>query len=287
MNLVASQTSPSSQFLPRLKRKIAQVGNGLCVGIDPPLDGLPPFFQDELAAHGPGAYLTAYANALIEAAAKVAPSVKFQSAYFEAHGAEGFAALTQAIAKARELGLVTILDAKRGDISTTMAAYGQMAFKHMQADALTITPYMGLDVVEPLIPWLKAGHGVYVVWVSSNPSGALVQDLVAEPLLDALLAYFKERGVSDSLGLVLGATKVEALPARLLPKLQATSLLMPGVGAQGGTVTSRIKELISATGTVLVPLSRGVGELPKECTSWEQYREVVEGKMRRIAAELR
>lgn len=286
MSLATTQPPPASQFLPRLRRKIAEVGNGLCVGIDPPLDGLPPFFRDELAKRGARDYLETYAAVLIEATAGIAPAVKFQSAYFEAHGAPGFEALEAAIAKARSRGLVTILDAKRGDIASTMAAYGVMAFERMQADALTITPYMGMDVVEPLIPWLKAGHGVYVVWVSSNPSGALLQDTVAEPLLDALIAFFGERGIKEALGLVLGATKVESLRPEILAKLGTTSLLMPGVGAQGGTVTSRIKALIAGSGAVLVPLSRGVGELPAHCNSWQSYRETVETRMKRVAADV-
>lgn len=285
-------SQPDEAFAVRLRRRIKDAGNGLCVGIDPPLDGLPPFFQRELASRGSEAYLDQYTSSLLNAAAKIAPAVKFQSAYFEAHGAAGFSALARGLAYAKKLGLLTILDAKRGDISTTMAAYGVMAFKALDADALTVTPYMGLDVLEPLLPWLKTGRGVYVVWITSNPSGALLQETsvgdhqnMAERLLDAFAGFTKKHHVG--IGLVLGATKVDHLAQRTWGRLDDMPLLMPGVGAQGGTVTPRIKDMIARVGTVLVPLSRGVAEFPVDCNSWQSYETIIGERMQRTAADLR
>ena len=175
-----------NSFAEKLRENISRTGSFLCVGIDPPLGKYGDFLEKERQRLGSKSFLERFAIHMVEAAAGRVPAVKLQSAFFEAHGSEGFAALETAMKKAREHGLITILDAKRGDISSTMAAYGHMAFEAMDADALTITPYMGLDVLSPLWPWLKSGRGVYVVWVSSNPSGALVQDSISDPLLDAL-----------------------------------------------------------------------------------------------------
>lgn len=272
-------------FLPRLKAKIAETKTSLCVGIDPHVEGLPPFFTGELQRLGPQSFLEQWSSVLIEAAAGRVPAVKPQSAFFEAFGAPGFAALESTIARAREKGLITVLDAKRGDISSTMAAYGRMAFEAMGADVLTVTPYIGLDTVDPLLPWLKAGKGVYVVWVSSNPGGALLQDQLHDRLFDALVARFKKLGVPDALGLVLGATKVESVGPELFDRLSQVSLLLPGVGAQGGEVTPKLRKLLAAKNS-LVPQSRSLAEPGHDDTNWQSYGEKVAGRIRRAAAEL-
>jgi len=284
MHPCSSPSVPS--FRGRIRERIAQVGSSLCVGADPHMDKLPKFFAHCVATEGTEAFLMRFSQTLIEASAGQVAAIKFQSAFYEAHGALGFAVLTRALALARAHGLITILDAKRGDIASTMAAYGQMAFDTMAADALTIMPYMGMDSVAPLLPWLTKGHGVYVVWISSNPSGALIQDAAAEPLLDALFEYVSEAGVSDALGLVLGATKVEPLPLALLQRLRLTSLLMPGIGAQGGMVTARIRELIASTGTVLVPQSRSLTAYPEGVSSWAQYQDVVSLRIQEAKLQL-
>ncbi len=272
-------------FLPRLKAKIAETKTSLCVGIDPHVDGLPPFFAAELKRLGPQGFLEQWSSVLIEAAAGRVPAVKPQSAFFEALGAPGFAALETTMTLAREKGLLTILDAKRGDISSTMTAYGRMAFDVMKADVLTVTPYIGLDSVDPLLPWLKTGKGVYVVWVSSNPGGALLQDLVREKLFDALVAHFQKLGVPDALGLVLGATKLDGIEPALLDRLTQVSLLLPGVGAQGGQVTPKLKKVLAARNS-LVPQSRSLADPGVDDTSWQHYGAKVAGRISRAAAEL-
>lgn len=263
-------------FHAKLAAKIKETKTSLCVGIDPPLGKLPAQCPD----------LESYANALVDAAAPVAPAVKFQSAFFEAHGSAGFAVLERSLKRARDKGLVTLLDAKRGDISSTMAAYGEMAFRVMGADALTVTPYMGLDTVEPLKPFLEQGKGVYLVWVTSNPGGKLLQDSTAELLYAAFQKWFDGNDLAGALGLVLGATKADDLPKALVDRIAATSLLMPGVGPQGGVVTDRIKDLIRKTGKALVPLSRGIAQDDGTTKSWADFKTKVEQRTRAAAAEL-
>lgn len=272
-------------FLPRLKAKIAETKTSLCVGIDPHVDDLPPFFAGELRRLGPQGFLEQWSSVLIDGAAGRVPAVKPQSAFFEAFGAPGFAALQSTIERANAKGLLTILDAKRGDISSTMAAYGRMAFDVMKADALTVTSYIGLDSVDPLLPWLKAGKGVYVVWVSSNPGGALLQDSVHERLFDALVAQFKRHGISDALGLVLGATKVDTISASLFDRLGQVSLLLPGVGAQGGQVTPKLTKILAA-GNSLVPQSRSLAGPSADDASWQQYGEKVRSRIEAAVREL-
>jgi orotidine-5'-phosphate decarboxylase len=279
-----SATRPFLSFADRLREKITRTGTYLCVGIDPPLSGLSPFLEKERTQLGPRRYLEKFGSCMIEAARDKVPAVKPQSAYFEAYGPDGFAALEVVQRKARDAGLLTILDAKRGDISSTMTAYGRMAFETMHADALTITPFMGLDVLEPLWPWLRKDKGVYVVWISSNPSGALVQDAVAGPLLAALKQACAAQGVEGALGLVLGATKVDELSDELYQASSSLSLLMPGVGAQGGWITERIRGLKEQSGAVLIPQSRSLMTEALKASSWDGFQAALE---RSISAEAR
>ena len=131
-----------------------------------------------------------------------------------------------------------ILDCKRGDIASSMKAYGQMAFDTFHADALTVSPYLGVDVLAPLVPWLKKGCGVYSLCVTSNPAGFSLQmatngrsPSVAEVFLRPLVDFIKQKQLTGSLGLVIGATVLGDLPTELLEKCQQFPLLLPGLGA--------------------------------------------------------
>ncbi len=288
---------PSSDqgFIPRLREAINTTGNCLCVGIDPHVDKLPDFFAKELAEAGAEKYLERWGFALVDAAVGKVPAVKPQSAFFEAFGPPGFAALKSVMLRARAKGLLTVLDAKRGDMSSTMVAYGRMAFDEMQAHALTVTPYIGLDAVEALLPWLRKGAGVYVLWVSSNPGGGLLQELrlasgnipLYEHLFGKLQTAFRENKVEAALGLVLGATKVDELSPALLAKLAEVSLLVPGVGAQGGSVTPKIQGLMNASRAVLVAQSRSLSEAEDGHLTWQKYMDNVESRIRGAASAVR
>ena len=277
------------RFQPDLVARIARSKNALCVGIDPHTDQLPPFLAAKAAA-SPLSFLQSFSAIHLDAAVGAqAPAVKFQSAFYEAFGSEGVAELERSVSEARNRGLYVILDAKRGDIASTMRAYGTTAFDRIGADCLTVTPYMGLDVIDPLIPWLERGKGVFVVWVTSNPGGAEVQEIAlhdgsvfAEHLWRRIEEKMSALGLLESIGLVVGATKVERLSALgLLQRITAQPLLLPGVGAQGAVVTQRMKGLVGAGAGALVPISRGISQPPGEAilqreeSSWVDYAAIV------------
>lgn len=242
-------------------------GSGLCVGIDPEIT-----VARQLAAawgkdvhRADGAYLLQWlAEELLAAAcAEGIAFIKLQMAYFECYGAQGFAALESVIRRARSQGIWVILDGKRGDISSTMHAYGTMAFEALEADALTINPYMGADVWSALTPWLTAGKYAFVVWWTSQARGSDVQRRChgsGEDLVHFLPSYIQrtaeKQGIDQALGLVMGAAQIPHLSADLMQRIACRALLIPGVGAQGGPYHSQ--GAFRRCPHHLWPLSRGL-----------------------------
>lgn len=248
----------------KLQEKLQEKACRLCLGIDPVLRQLPSFLKKNFDSQGAVDALRPLIFGQLAVASSMVPAVKFQSAFFEALGWQGMKLLSEACAEAKKIGMFTILDAKRGDISSTMHAYGVSAFDQLDVDCMTIQAYMGLSVLEPLLPWLKKGKGVYLVYLTSNPEGDLIQnfcnesgDTVASRLRGAVDRVLEREGVSESLGLVLGATKVAALSDKHLQDLKHRSLLLPGFGAQKATVSSKVIELAGASQS-LFPMSRGL-----------------------------
>ena len=277
----------------KVAEKISNCSSAVCAGIDPHTVGLPQFMTQELEK-SPEHFLLNFSKAIIDASARNLPAVKFQSGFFEVFGAAGWTALQQSIKYAKAKGLVVILDAKRGDISTTMAAYGKMSFDTMDADLLTVTSYMGTETIKPLVPWLKAGKGVYMVWISSNPGGEVVQKLAADALLRETVKELEQSNTRDSLGLVVGATKVESLPEEQFLESMRQPFLMPGIGPQGGQVSDRLRTVLSANNGTLVPMSRGIAGIgdPNESSrtgqieNWSAYSSYVEDKITNIKSDL-
>lgn len=247
-------------FFDEIEEGNKRTGNCLCVGID--FREGEPFFQNELKQSGIQKTLLKFSDCLILSAAKRVASVKFQSAFFEKYGAEGISALKEAIHLAKRHGLLAILDAKRSDISSTMVAYGEFAFSHLKADALTVVPFFGVKSLSVLNPWLKNGKGIFIIWISSNPEAASIQN----PIKNILLDEINTSDISQSAGFVLGATKVSELSPTELACLRKRPLLLPGVGAQNASLAG-LKSFINAKN--LVPVSRGISEIsPSALGSW-------------------
>ena len=280
-------------FVSRLATRHQTIGNKICLGIDPPFRGEVlaelPFF-DQAWRSDPLAFLTAFADASVDAATDRVGMVKYQSAFFEAFGHAGVRVLETSVKKAKDAGLLVLLDAKRGDISTTMHAYGHMAFENLGADAMTVTPYMGEDVFQPLLPWLQQDKGIYVVWSTSNPGAAKFQEVklanettIAELVFDQCESWFNQQGCAESLGFVLGATRFGTLPPTLVPKLARHSVLMPGIGPQGGTFSDELLTFTRSCPAAVIPMSRGLtglgdpgqSEALQSINQWSSYRDYI------------
>jgi orotidine-5'-phosphate decarboxylase len=242
----------------------------LCVGIDPHPSllgawGLP----DDVDG------LRSFALTTLDAVAGVVPAVKPQAAFFERHGSAGVAVLEEVVAAGRERGLLVVVDAKRGDIGSTMAAYADAFLRDgspLAGDALTVSPYLGFGSLEPAVRAAgESGRGLFVLALTSNPEGASVQHArsgdgtpVAVGVARAAAALnATERELSGarlgSVGLVVGATVGDA-PARLGLDLAAVGgpLLAPGVGAQGAGPAELAQVFGDARRAVLAASSRGV-----------------------------
>lgn len=246
-------------FADRLLAASGRAGTPACIGIDPVSEKLPT----ALRRGSPVDQIGEFCRGIIEAAAGLAPVVKFQSACFERFGGPGVAVLAELIAHAKRAGLLVVLDAKRGDIGISNEHYAAGVVA-MGADAVTVSGYLGLGVVEP---FLKEGVGVFVLVRTSNPDGDAVQSsrladgrTVAEMMADQVAefgrAWVGTAGVSD-VGAVVGATKA-AEGAALRARMPNQVFLVPGYGAQGGTLQDVRALLDARRGGVLVTASRSV-----------------------------
>ena len=243
-------------FVDRLFEAMQRAGNPVCVGIDPRPDELPARFLERFPANRDGVTqaLQRFGCDVIDVVAPLVAAVKFQSAFYEAYGPSGVAAMNSSAAYAHERGLVVIIDGKRNDIGSTAEAYargylgkvaiGQDYEAAWQADAMTVNPYLGSDGVFPFIKVAaREKKGVFVLVRTSNNSAGEFQDLIADGkpvyrhIADRLLKWAEphrgERGYS-LVGAVVGATYPEQL-AELREALPGVPLLVPGYGSQGAT----------------------------------------------------
>ncbi len=253
-------------FSDRLAEAVRQKGP-LCVGLDPRWESLPKAIR-ELFPRGAGWAFEAFAKRVLELVRPFAGVVKPQAAFFELAGPDGMEAMRTVLRTAKEMGFVTILDAKRGDIASTATAYADAAFGvPWNADALTINPYLGRDSVEPFLTAAKkADRGVFVLVRTSNPGAGLFQDLVCDrkPLYRHVAAEVAKWNASTlgacglgDVGAVVGATHPKEL-AELRAAMPDVWLLVPGYGAQGGTAAD-VKAAYRADGLgAVVNSSRGV-----------------------------
>ncbi len=281
-----------THFVDRLTAAQRAKGNSLCVGLDPRWDALPRELQNR---HADGS-LVAVANAfeefccrVIDIIAPLVPVVKPQSAFFEACGPAGMVALQRVLRRARQYGLLTILDSKRNDIASTAAAYADAAFAGVQAagalhsvwdaDALTVNAYLGRDGIEPFLRSARAsGRGVFVLVRTSNPGAGQFQDLdcagrplymyVAEAVGTWAAENVGSEGFGD-VGAVIGATYPAEL-ATLRSTLPQVVFLIPGYGAQGGSAADTAAAFrVDGCGTV-INSSRGIiASFPPDTPDWE------------------
>ncbi|HET8662390.1 MAG TPA: orotidine-5'-phosphate decarboxylase [Micromonosporaceae bacterium] len=244
----------------RLHRALAARGP-LCVGIDPHPQLLAAWGLGD-DADGLARFCAGVADALADRVAVVKP----QSAFFERHGSAGLATLESAIRQFRQAGALVLLDAKRGDIGSTAQAYAD-AYLHpaspLCADAVTAHPYLGFGSLRPLLATAAAhGGGVFVLAVTSNPEGWGVQQArtaggrtVAQLVVDEVAQVNAGLDGPGSVGVVVGGTP--GAPRVDLARLGGP-VLVPGMGAQGGTPRLLRQLTGRAAGPVLPAYSRQV-----------------------------
>lgn len=221
----------------------------LCIGLDPDLERLPAHLPRD--AQG----IILFNQAIIEATADLVCAYKPNIAFYEALGAAGWEAL-RATLRAVPAHIPTILDAKRGDVGSTARAYAQAAFDELGADAITLSPYLGTDALEPFLQ--RQDRGCFILCRTSNPGSADLQDVVlanGAPLYQYVARLTAERwNKRGNCGLVVGATFPEELATvrSICPDLP---LLVPGVGTQGGD----FRAALAAGGThAIISVSRAI-----------------------------
>ncbi len=241
----------------------------LCVGIDPHAALLASWGLPDTVSG-----LESFAMTCVEAFGGAVAAVKPQSAFFERFGSAGVAVLERTLAGLREADTLSILDAKRGDIGSTMAGYAEAYLgdeSPLRADAMTLSPYLGYGSLAPALDLAgRTGRGVFVLTLTSNPEGASVQhastggpgasvaaSMVAGATRDNARAA--AAGVLGSVGLVVGATVGDAVDKLGIDLAAADApLLAPGVGAQGGTAEDLARVFGDARPHVLASSSRDV-----------------------------
>jgi orotidine-5'-phosphate decarboxylase len=245
-------------FGARLTRALDERGS-LCVGIDPH-PGLLDAWNLSRDADGVGRF----ADICVRAFAGHTAVVKPQSAFFERFGSAGIAALERTVAACRSAGALVLLDVKRGDIGTTMAAYAEAYLDPaapLAVDAITVSPYLGVGSLQPVFDsCAEHGTGAFVLALTSNPEGPQVQHArvsdgrtVAQVVLDEVAG--RNTSGRGSFGVVVGATVGE-----VEVELQNFNgpFLVPGIGAQGGTADDVQRVFGDGARSVLPSLSREI-----------------------------
>jgi orotidine-5'-phosphate decarboxylase len=207
----------------------------------------------------------AHCLALIDAAAPACVAAKPQLAFFEQLGFPGWLALERVCDHARAAGLLVLADAKRGDVPNTATAYAAALLGGgLRADAITANPLMGRDSLMPLVTRAREdGAGVFMLVRTSNPGASDVLDLelaTGEPLWERLAAMAADLGEGEPLadvGAVTGATAPEHL-ARMRELMPATPFLLPGIGAQGGSVQALAPAFAPGRAAGLITASRSI-----------------------------
>ena len=216
------------QLVDNIRRK----GTFLCVGLDPDINKIP---RHLLQCENP---LLEFCKAIVDATAPHCVAYKPNLAFFESQGVQGWIALEQTIRHIRENypDQFIIADAKRGDIGNTSALYARAAFEHLGVDAVTVAPYMGSDSVKPFLGY--PGKWVILLALTSNPGShdfQLTEDAGGERLFERVIRTSGEWAGPDEMMYVVGATQ-GAMFAEIRRVAPRSFLLVPGVGAQGGSL---------------------------------------------------
>ncbi len=262
-------------FFSFLERRVDDCSSLLCVGLDPHI----PDLKEPTASSARDFCLD-----LVKQTSRYAAAFKPNAAFFEVFGAEGWTALKQVVDAIHEesarMGskIPVILDAKRGDISSTAEAYAQSAFETLGVDCITLSPYLGKDSIEPFIK--DQEKGVFLLCKTSNPGSGDLQDIaLAEGnlLYEHVAKLAQEWNTKNNIGLVVGATHIEATK-RVRVAAPDLWFLAPGVGAQGGELESALRAGLRSDGRgMLIPVSRGISRAESPAKAAAELRDQMIG----------
>ena len=266
----------------RLERRCRQVNSVLCAGIDPSPESLALLADSGSSISG---QLERFSGMIVESVRDVAAAVKFQVAWFELHGADGMRALERSMQYARRAGLIVVADAKRGDVPHSARAYAQAwlsADSVFAADALTVNAAIGSDALDALMEIASVSRTqTYVLVHTSNPGAASLQGALLDsgkPWWITLAQMVESAGA----GAVVGATHPHVFQ-QARSQMPTAPLLIPGIGAQGGSIDDLIPLATDDSAPVLVAVSRSL--LPDHPCQTGEFREVISGRAADLATQ--
>ncbi|RLJ37692.1 orotidine-5'-phosphate decarboxylase [Acidovorax sp. 106] len=243
-------------FIDTLRTATTQNQSMLCVGLDPEPSRFPAHMK------GDASKIYDFCAAIVDATADLVCSFKPQIAYFAAYGAEDQLERLMEHMRRTAPKVPVILDAKRGDIGSTAQQYAKEAFERYGADAVTLSPFMGFDSIEPYLAY--HGKGAFLLCRTSNPGGDDLQNqrlasIEGQPLVYEHIAKLAQGpwNLNGQLGLVVGATYPQEIE-RVRSIAPTLPLLIPGVGAQGGDAVATVRAGLRSDGPIIVNSSRAV-----------------------------
>lgn len=256
-------------YTDRLKQSIQNSGSCLCVGLDPDLDRIPDSIKNEFSSKPE--QVVNFLKSVIDHTQNHCAAYKPNLGFFEALGGEGLNTFQEVLSYIPSDKII-VADVKRGDISSTAEHYAKAYFENFDVDAITINPLMGFESLEPFLDY--PGKGIYTLALTSNPGA---NDFLLKPFegYTTMAAYIADKlaGIQQNhathLGMVIGATKTERMDEviRLHPK---ASLLIPGIGTQGGTVEELQQSLRNHPGVPLINSSRSILYAGEQKANWKQ-----------------
>jgi len=257
-------------FLQKLKKSVLRAGSVLCVGLDPNLDLLPQPIKVQFDT--PEEQVVSFCKLVVDYTSEYCAAFKLNLAFFEALGSNGLSVLEEVIGHIPDDKII-VADAKRGDISSTAEHYRKAFWGKFDVDAITLNPLMGFDTLEAFSK--DDTKGIYVLTLTSNTGAAdflkkpfFGFDMMSQFIADQL--YERSSGSRSHLGMVIGATQAEEAES-VLSHHPNGALLIPGIGAQGGSISELAKALKDHKGIPLINSSRGIIYAGKDEGDWPEY----------------
>ena len=236
-------------FNKRLEEVCKEKNNRLCIGLDIDPTHFPDFRNKTIDT------IETFAKDIIDRTSDFCPVYKPNFAFYERYGSNGYALLERIVKYINGRSLV-IADAKRGDIGNTSYQYAKSIFDNMGCDAITVSPYMGRDAIEPFIEDLE--KGVFVLAITSNAGAAELQNNLADkiPLYKKVINLVNELNINDNMGIVVGATQTKIMEE--VKKIsKGLPWLIPGIGSQGGNLEKSVT-ISNHDGIGIVNISRSI-----------------------------